>query len=129
MSKHETYPMLGYLFIAMTVLLTVYGQLILKWQVTLAGPLPAGATPKLAFLGHLLLNPWVLSGLGAAFAASLCWMMALTKLPLSTAYPFTAAAFVMVIFGGAWLFSEPVSVVKMLGVGLITVGVVLAGAK
>ena len=43
-------PMLGYFFIAMTVLLTVFGQLVLKWQIELAGPLPETVSGKLAFL-------------------------------------------------------------------------------
>ena len=121
--------MLGYFFIAMTVLLTVYGQLVLKWQVSLAGPLPDSVSGKLQFLGQSLLNPWILSGLGAAFAASLFWIMALTKVPLTTAYPFTATAFILVIVGGAWMFSEPVGSLKMLGVGLIAIGVLRSGAK
>lgn len=118
---------MGYIFIAMTVLLTVYGQLVLKWQVDIAGPLPDGITGKLVFLAHALLNPWVISGLGAAFVAALCWMLALSKLPISTAYPFTAAAFVLIVFGGAWLFAEPLSTMKLIGVGLIVAGVVLMG--
>lgn len=113
----------------MTVLLTVYGQLVLKWQVGLAGPLPDGLAGKAGFLVTALLNPWVISGLLAAFVASLCWMLALTKLPLSTAYPLTASAFILVVLGGAWLFSEPLSAGKLVGVALIVTGVVLVGVK
>ena len=40
---------MGYFFIALTVLLTVYGQLILKWQVGLAGPVPPGLAGKAGF--------------------------------------------------------------------------------
>ena len=40
---------MGYFFIALTVLLTVYGQLILKWQVGLAGPVPPFLLTALAF--------------------------------------------------------------------------------
>jgi multidrug transporter EmrE-like cation transporter len=98
--------MLGYFFIAMTVVLTVYGQLVLKWQVSLAGALPDSFSGKLLFLGHSLLNPWILSGLGAAFAASLFWMLALKKLPLSTAYPFTATSFLLILMPSLWARSS-----------------------
>ncbi|MBB5209161.1 EamA family transporter [Chiayiivirga flava] len=120
---------MGYLFVALTVLLTVAGQFLVKWQVGLAGAMPVSLPEKVQFLGQLLLRPWIIVGLGAAFAAALCWMLAMTRLPLSHAYPFTAASFVLVVFGGAWLFSEPVGTVKVLGVGLIVVGVLLIGTE
>jgi multidrug transporter EmrE-like cation transporter len=120
---------MGYLYIAMTVILTVYGQLILKWQVDRIGNPSGGMEAKLSFFAQALTNPWVLSGLGAAFAASLCWMLALTRLPLSTAYPYTATAFVLVVFAGAWIFSEPLTPQKVLGVFLIVAGLTVGGLK
>ena len=120
---------MGYLFVALTVILTVAGQFLIKWQVGLAGKLPADFNGQLAFLTGLMLKPWILVGLASAFSASLCWMLAMTKLPLSQAYPFTAAAFVLVVFGGAWLFSEPLTLARIAGVGLIVVGVILTGIE
>jgi multidrug transporter EmrE-like cation transporter len=118
---------MGYFFIALTVLLTVYGQFVIKWQVTRAGALPPGFGSGARYIFHLLLNPWVLSGLTAAFAASVCWMLAMTKLPLSEAYPYTAASFVLIVVGGAWLFAEPLSITRIIGVVLIAIGVIVAG--
>lgn len=117
--------MTGYLFIAATVLLTVYGQLVLKWQASLSEPLPHGAFSTLGYLGHMLLNPWVISGLLAAFAASLCWMMALKKLPLSTAYPFTSLSFVLIMVCAALFLNEPLTASKVIGTALIMAGIVV----
>lgn len=117
--------MLGYFFIAMTVLLTVYGQLVLKWQVSLTGPLPDSALGKLQFLAHSLINPWILSGLGAAFAASLFWMLALKKLPLSTAYPFTAMSFLLILLFAALFLGETITLGKIMGTILIVSGIAL----
>ncbi|TAK39187.1 MAG: hypothetical protein EPO30_06715 [Lysobacteraceae bacterium] len=114
---------MGYFFIALTVLLTVYGQLILKWQVGLAGAVPPGLAGKAGFLLHTLANPWVLSGLAAAFAASLCWMLALSKLPLSVAYPFTATSFLLIFAFSALILGEHVSLAKLAGTLLIVAGV------
>lgn len=116
---------MGYFFIALTVLLTVYGQLILKWQVGLAGPVPPGLAGKAGFLMHTLANPWVLSGLGAAFAASLFWMLALTRLPLSVAYPFTATSFLLIFAFSALVLGEQVSAPKAIGTLLIVAGVMV----
>ena len=80
----------------LTVLFTVYGQLIIKWQVNLAGVLPASLSGKAIFLFHLFLNPWIISSLLSAFFAALCWMSAMSKLELSYAYPFMSLSFVLV---------------------------------
>lgn len=116
---------MGYFFIALTVLFTLYGQLVLKWQISLAGPLPAGFAGKVSFLVDALLNPWVLSGLAAAFGASLCWMLALSKLPLSTAYPLTATNFFLIFVFSVVVLGEPMTLSKIIGTSLIIIGVVI----
>lgn len=98
---------MGMFFVTLTVLLTVYGQLILKWQVELAGPLPPDTAGRAWFLLGLLMNPWVVSGLAAAFCAALAWMLALTQLPLSQAYPFTALTFVLVLASSVMFLGNP----------------------
>jgi len=116
---------MGYVFVGFTVRRTVYGRLILKWQVGLAGAPPAGLMPKALFLASLLLNPWVMSGLGAAFAASLAWMLALTRLPLSSAYPLTSASFLLVLFFGVAFLGESLTVAKIIGTTLVILGILV----
>ncbi|UHQ20007.1 EamA family transporter [Lysobacter sp. KIS68-7] len=116
---------IAYCLVLTTVLLTVSGQFLLKWQVLRAGALPADASERLHFLLRLLLNPWVLSAFAAAFLASVTWMMAMTKLQLSHAYPMTALTFALVVFGSAVLFHEPVTPLKVVGLVLIVAGIVV----
>ena len=117
---------MSYVYIALTILLTVYGQIIIKWQAAQAGPLPTGGPEKLVFLLRLaLLNPWMLSGLFAAFLASLTWMAAMTRLPLSHAYPFVSCSFVLVVLSGALFFNEPLTWPKMVGMVCIVAGIVI----
>lgn len=116
---------MGYIFIAFTILFTVYGQLILKWRVSNAGALPASPAAQAEFIGRLLLDPWVLSGLAAAFVASLFWMGVVSKLDLSKAYPFMAINFVLVGVAAIWLFGEAFSMPKAIGTGLVVAGLIV----
>lgn len=116
---------MDYLYILGTVLLTVYGQLVIKWQVAGAGPFPAYALERVWFLLRLLVNPWVISSLTAAFLASVSWMAAMTKFDLSHAYPFTSLAFVLVLGLSAVFFREAITVPKVLGVAFIIAGIVI----
>lgn len=114
---------MSYVYVAATVLLTVYGQLVVKWQVNNAAGSGVDPSDRAAFLLRLLTNPWVLSALAAAFGASLCWMLAMVKLQLSHAYPFVSLSFVLVLLLSAALFAEPLSWAKVLGIVLIMAGV------
>jgi multidrug transporter EmrE-like cation transporter len=116
---------MSYLYILGTVFFTVYGQLIIKWQVTMAGSLPVEPSGRILFLFRLIVNPWVISSLVAAFLAFLSWTMAMTKFDLSHAYPFTSLSFLLVlIFSGAFL-GETIGWPKLIGVGLIMAGIVV----
>ncbi|MBL7003830.1 MAG: EamA family transporter [Gammaproteobacteria bacterium] len=117
---------MGYLYIVGCVFFTVYGQLILKWRMNQQPPLPDGLLDKVFELIKLILfDPFILSGFVAAFLASLFWMAAMTKFPLSFAYPFMSSAFVIVMFFSVLLFGETLNIYKLAGTGLIVAGIVV----
>ena len=113
---------MSYTYLALTIAFTVYGQLTLRWQMAHAGDLPPTLVAKLVFLHYQFTNPWVLSSFGAAFAASLCWMAAMTKFKLSFAYPFMSLSYVMVMILSFFLFDEPFTWNKVLGTSIIMGG-------
>jgi multidrug transporter EmrE-like cation transporter len=116
---------MAYGCVLLTILLTVVGQVIVKWQVSKAGVFPAEPIEQLYFFARLLLNPWILSGFAAAFLASVAWMGAMTKLDLSHAYPFVSANFILVFVLSAVLFNEPVTGPKVAGLALIVAGIIV----
>ncbi len=118
----------AHFYIFLTILLGIYGQLVLKWQVTLAGSFPEGTSEKLSFILKLLLNPWVVSSLLAAFLGMLSWMAALSKAELSYAYPFTSLSFVLILVLSAALLHEPLTLTKVLGMVLIVAGIIIGSA-
>ncbi|MBA2505697.1 MAG: EamA family transporter [Thermoleophilaceae bacterium] len=104
-----------YAAVALTVALTVYGQVVLKWRVE-----ESGASLE------LLLDPWVLSAGVAVVIASVAWLAAISRLDLSVAYPLMSASFVLVLFLGALAFDESLGAAKIAGAGLVVVGLVVA---
>lgn len=121
--------MINHIYILLTILFTVYGQIVIKWQVSSAGAMPASLIPKLNFILGLLLNPWVISGYLGALLASLAWMAAVSKFPLSYAYPFMSFAFVLVLFLSSIFFREPITTAKSLGMALIVSGIIIGSQK
>lgn len=115
---------LGHFFIALTLALTVFGQLVLKWQMGRAGAMPDAASGKLMFLLQQFANPWILCGFVSAFLASLAWMAAMTRFELGYAYPFMSLAFVIVMAFGVLFLGEPLNVAKVAGTLLVMAGLV-----
>ena len=114
-----------YLYIVGTILFTVYGQIVTKLQVSLAGPMPADFGEKVVFLARLVINPWIITSLTAAFLAFLCWAGAMTKFQLSYAYPFTSLSFVLVMIFSFVFFQESVTLPKVVGLAFIIIGTIL----
>lgn len=117
---------MAHVYIFGTIFFTVYGQLVIKWRIGNYGHLPEESIDKLLFLLKLFLDPFILSGFISAFLASLCWMAAMTKFELSYAYPFMGLTFVLVFISSIFLFAESVSVYKVLGLGLIVLGIIIS---
>jgi len=60
------------------------------------------------------------------YAASICvWLAALSKAPVSTAYPMLSLGYVVVAVASALWLGESMTVPKVLGIALICAGVVL----
>jgi multidrug transporter EmrE-like cation transporter len=116
---------MSYFYVACTVLLTVFGQLVIKWQVLAAGAFPEAPGEKMLFLARLLVNPWIVSALAAALAAAVTWMAAMTRLDLSHAYLFMSAVFVLVPLASILLFNEPATAPKIIGLALIVAGIAI----
>ena len=116
----------GFAFVFGSIFFTVYGQLVVKWQVSKAGALPVSLSEKVHFLIALILNPWIISAMAAGFAALICWLAAMTKFELSYAYPFMSLAFVLVLILSALFLNEPITMPKVGGVLLVMAGIVVA---
>lgn len=120
--------MTDYLYIAGTILCTVYGQVILKWRINMKNlPVPdgGGMDKFLNYYYYLLIDPFIISGFVAAFVASLFWMAAMSKFELSFAYPFTVLSPALVFILGIWLFDEAFTLGKVAGLFLIIVGLII----
>lgn len=120
------YKQMIYLFITGTVVFTVYGQLILKWRIEKYGALPGGFSQNVMFLINLLFDPFIFSGLVAAFIAALFWMAVMTKADISFAYPIiTAGLTLLTVILAVILLGENLNMMKSIGITLIVAGVLL----
>ncbi|MGA9853593.1 MAG: hypothetical protein WBR15_11760 [Gammaproteobacteria bacterium] len=114
-------------FVIVTILFTVIGQVLIKWQAMHAGPLPSSWPDRATFFFRLVLNPWIITGLLSAVVAACAWILAMTRLPINVAYPIMSLTYPLIFFLGWLLFGETLSQWRIVGVLFILVGVAVIG--
>lgn len=72
-----------------------------------------------------LVNFWMFLALLIYGFSTVLWVWLLKDIPLSTAYPFAALAFVLVPIGSVFLFGEVLSVRYLVGCTMILGGIIL----
>lgn len=117
--------MMPYLYVAATLVFTVYGQVVIKWRMGAIGFAvdSSGLWPAIASYLKFLFDPFILSGFVSAFVASVFWVLAVSKLELSRAYPFMSLAPALVLVLGVALLGESPTPGKFVGLALVVAGV------
>ena len=106
------------------VLLTVIGQILFKQGMNLVGRIDnvRNALPKLT---QAFLNPYILSGIAIYGFTTLVWLVILSRVKLSIAYPMLSSGYVLSILFSWLLFKESIPRVRVIGALVICIGVYL----
>jgi drug/metabolite transporter (DMT)-like permease len=107
------------------VVLNAFAQLALKAATRVSGPLVGtdAAVWRRAF--DLLLVPSLWYALCAYGLSVIVWVVGLSRVPVSQAYPLLSLGYVLNIGLAWWLFGEVPTLQRVAGIGVIVVGVVL----
>jgi len=100
------------------------GQLLFKLAANSAFAASKDAAATNQFV-RLVLDPFFLCAISMYFALSVMWVWILSFTPLSRAYPFVAAAFIVTPLLGRFFFHEPLDLRFILGLAFIVAGLVL----
>lgn len=120
--------MIKYFYLLLSIFLTAYGQLIIKWRLVKINNLPNDLMMKVVFLTKSVLTDfYIFSGFFAAYAASMCWMIAVKNLPLNIAYPLTSLTLILVVSFSTFIFNEKTSLLQMIGMAIIVLGISVVG--
>lgn len=104
------------------------GQLIIKARLDALGVVPF--TPR-EFWAYAVavIGDWVMwLGLAGLIVASVLWYAAVSRLPLSVAYPFAALSYPMILLGSLLILREAFSWQLVAGNAIIVIGVVLVSS-
>lgn len=111
------------------VLLNAAAQFALKSSVRDSGAIELSAAAAIPTAARLVLEPWLWFGLTCYLVSVIVWILALSRVEVSIAYPMLSIGYIVnALAAWAWL-GESMNLTKVAGIGIITVGVfVLARA-
>ena len=115
----------AFVFILAGVLLNALAQLLLKagtnavgrFELTAQNIVPVGL--KLAF------EPHIVGGVACYVVSLVVWLVGLSRVDVSVAYPMLSIGYVVNAALAWWLFGEAVNAQRWLGIGVIVIGVLL----
>jgi multidrug transporter EmrE-like cation transporter len=105
------------------IVLGTCAQLLLKAGTTAVGAFAFTLDNALPVGMKLALEPRILGGAGCYAVSLAIWILALSRVEVSVAYPMLSIGFALNALLAWWLLGEAVTPARMLGIGVIIAGV------
>lgn len=113
----------AFAFLITGVLLNAAAQLFLKAGTNTLGVISLTRDNWIEMVGRMATTGPFVAG-AACYAVSLfVWILGLSRVPVSMAYPLLSLGYVVNAVAAQYLFGEAVTVTRWLGIGFIIVGV------
>jgi multidrug transporter EmrE-like cation transporter len=114
------------LLILLSIGIAVGGQILLKIGMNKIGPINISSASS---LGHLFTgivkSPTVLVGLFLYVISAALWLIIISAVDLSFAYPFIGLTYVLVLIVSKFILKEDVNPIRWIGTAIITIGVIV----
>lgn len=116
--------MIAMAILLVAILLGAAGQIALK-----SGLNQLGSKPSPVKVLKSIFTPLIFTGFACYGLSSILYLLALSRLELSYAYPMVALSYVIVTFLSWKLLGEPVPVIRAAGLAVICTGVILVACS
>lgn len=113
------------LFVLGAVLLNTVGQIVMKAGATSLASLNFSLSNLPQVFLTILKSPLMMSALTLYGLSAVVWIMALSKMDLSQAYPMTSIGYILTALIGVMAFGEVMTLNRLVGLGLILIGVLV----
>ena len=105
------------------VILSVLGQVLLKQGMNQVGEISGSFQQMAPTLIQALMNPFVVGGIGVYGSTTLIWLVVLSRIKLSVAYPMISLGYMFSILFSWLLFKEDLPKITVFGAFVICIGV------
>lgn len=107
------------------VALNAAAQILLKQGMVQVGEFGLAWSSLLQIGPRVAMNPFVLAGLSSYVVSVGAWLVVLSRVDVSIAYPMVSLGYIITVILGKFLFNEAVTMQRLLGVLIICLGVLI----
>lgn len=112
------------LMILACVVIGTAGQLLLKFGMDRIGEFAFSAHNIMPIAVKIICNPFIVLGTGCYALSLVIWLLVLSRAEVSYAYPLLSLGYVITAIAAYFLFGDSLTVIRILGIGLIILGVI-----
>jgi multidrug transporter EmrE-like cation transporter len=116
-----TWP--GFSFLMTGVLLNTVAQLLLKAGTNSLGVITLTTENWTNQFARMASQPHFIAGVACYGISLIVWILGLSRVPVSIAYPLLSVGYVLNAVAAHYLFGEGVNAMRWLGIGFIIAGV------
>jgi multidrug transporter EmrE-like cation transporter len=114
---------LSFALVLFGVLLNAAAQLLLKAGTNAVGHFEFSGANILPIGWKVATQPYIIGGLSCYVVSVVVWILALSRVEVSIAYPMLSIGYVVNAVAAYFLFGEAVGVQRLVGIGIIVLGV------
>ncbi len=118
-----------YFLLGLCIVFPVISQLVMKKGMNMVGQFNSGNILDFAFLFKTFTNTYVVIGVILYAVTSVLWLMVISKLPVSSAYPAVSISYIILIIVAHFLLGEAITINKIAGSLAIVSGVYIIFMK
>ena len=111
--------------ILLAVVLNTGAQVVLKTGLQNIGHFEFTVGNAVPVFLKMIVSPYIISGISFYVFSLVVWLMTLSRVEVSFAYPMSALGYVLTATVGYFLFNENVTLTRIIGIVVIMVGVCL----
>lgn len=114
-----------FLLMFSSVFLCSVAQLLVKKGMTVLGVVSLSFSQLISLVIAVFTNLYLFLGMVCYGVSVLIWMVVLSRVPVSVAYPVSSLGFIVTTVFAYFLFNEMITFNKVMGIGFICLGVYL----
>lgn len=107
------------------VVLNALGQFLLKAGTNSVGHFEFHLDNVVPVGWKIATDPWIVAGVACYGVSLVVWILGLSRVPVSIAYPLLSLGYVINAVMAHYLLGEAVNAQRMIGIGFIILGVVI----
>lgn len=117
--------LVSFSMIMVGVLLNAAAQILMKTGTNAIGYFDFSAANIMPIGWRLATNPHIIGAMGCYVFGVIIWILALSRVQVSIAYPLLSMGYVVNAVAAWYLFNESFNPAKVIGMGVIILGVVI----